>query len=156
ARGSEEPSDRAAVMKHRPKVVWTKGMFLLPQHFQAQDQHFEDLLDFRFAASHFANYGVTEIKIDIDALSNGVFRLAGARGIIPDGEPFDMPGSDELPLSREFAAHWPSTEKTLDVYLALPEHRQNAPNVAFEGRANGSAPADTRYQTVTRQVPDEN
>ena len=62
-------------MKNRHRVVWTKGMFLTPQHFQTQDQFFEDALQFRFAASHFANWGVTELDIDSEALGNGLFRL---------------------------------------------------------------------------------
>ena len=28
-------------MKHLQRVVWSKGMFLTPQHFQAQDEYFE-------------------------------------------------------------------------------------------------------------------
>jgi predicted component of type VI protein secretion system len=31
-------------MKNRHRVVWSKGMFLNPQHFQAQDQYVEDTL----------------------------------------------------------------------------------------------------------------
>jgi predicted component of type VI protein secretion system len=45
-------------MKNRHRVVWTKGMFLTPQHFQIQDQFFEHNIQFRFAASHYANWGV--------------------------------------------------------------------------------------------------
>jgi type VI secretion system protein ImpJ len=131
-------------------------MFLAPQHFQSQDQHFEDLLHFRFGASHFANYGVTEIQIDQEALANGLVRLTLARGVMPDGEPFDMPASDELPASREIAAHWPLSDPTLDVYLSLPERRTNAPNIALEGPHNGGGALETRYASVTRPVPDEN
>src|SRR5580704_15065226 len=100
-------------MKRQPRVVWTKGMFLSPQHFQAQDLYFEDLIQFRFAASHYANYGVTEYQIDNEALANGVFKLIAVRGVLPDGEVFDMPASDELPASRELVSHWPSTDETL-------------------------------------------
>src|ERR1035441_4676025 len=78
-------------MRNRHRVVWTKGMFLTPQQFQTQDQFFEDALQFRFAASQFANWGVTALDIDADALGNGLFRLAKCTGVMPDGEPFDMP-----------------------------------------------------------------
>ena len=86
-------------MKNRHRVVWTKGMFLTPQHFQTQDQFFEDALQFRFSASHFANWGVTELNIDSEALANGLFRLINGCGIMPDGEPFDIPEIDELPAA---------------------------------------------------------
>ncbi|HEY1755876.1 MAG TPA: type VI secretion system baseplate subunit TssK [Bryobacteraceae bacterium] len=143
-------------MKRQPRVVWTKGMFLSPQHFQAQDSYFEDLVHSRFGASHFANYGVTQIGIDAEALSNGVFKLTAARGILPDGEAFDMPESDELPPSREVARHWPSSDETLDVYLSLPERRLNARNVTLPGQRDSSGPADTRYVSETRMMPDGN
>jgi type VI secretion system protein ImpJ len=131
-------------------------MFLSPQHFQAQDLYFEDLIHSRFTASHFANYGVTEIQIDAEALANGLFKLTSARGVMPDGETFDMPGSDQLPASRELVRHWPSTEETLDVYLSLPERRINARNVTLPGQHDGSGPADTRYVSETRMMPDDN
>lgn len=143
-------------MKRQPRVVWTKGMFLAPQHFQAQDLFFEDLIQFRFGASNFANYGFTQIEVDTEALANGLFKLAGARGILPDGEAFDMPASDELPPSREVSRHWPSTDETLDVYLSLPERRVNARNVTLPGQRVSSGPADTRYTAETRMVPDGN
>lgn len=143
-------------MKRQPKVVWTKGMFLSPQHFQAQDRYVDDLIHFRFGASHFANYGVTQVQVDGEALANGLFKLTGARGILPDGEAFDMPESDELPASREIASHWPSAEETLDIYLSLPEQRISARNVTLPGQRSGSGPVDTRYASEVRMVPDAN
>jgi type VI secretion system protein ImpJ len=131
-------------------------MFLSPQHFQAQDLYFADLIHSRFTASHFANYGVTEIQIDAEALANGLFKLTAARGVMPDGETFDMPGSDQLPASRELVRHWPSTDETLDVYLSLPERRINARNVTLPGQQNDSGPANTRYVSETRMMPDDN
>jgi type VI secretion system protein ImpJ len=143
-------------MKRQPRVVWTKGMFLSPQHFQAQDLYFEDLIHSRFGASNFANYGVTALEIDRDAVSNGLFKLAAARGLMPDGETFDMPNSDELPSSRQFAPHWQTSDETLDVYLCLPERRLNAPNVTLAIQREDSDPADTRYTSAARLIADEN
>ena len=72
-------------MRNRHRVVWTKGMFLNPQQFQTQDQFFEDSLHFRWAASQFASWGVTELDIDSDGLGNGLFRLAKCAGSCPTG-----------------------------------------------------------------------
>jgi len=143
-------------MKRQPRVVWTKGMFLSPQHFQAQDLYFEDLIHSRFGASTFANYGVTALEIDRDAVSNGLFKLTSARGLMPDGEAFDMPNSDELPPSRQFVPHWQTGEETLDVYLCLPERRLNAPNVTLASQREDTGPADTRYTSTAELIPDEN
>ena len=141
-------------MKRQPRVVWTKGMFLSPQHFQAQDLYFEDLIQSRFGASNYSNYGVMALDIDADSIANGICKPTGIRGFLPDGEVFDMPGSDELPASRQFAEHWPTSEEVLDVYLALPERRLNARNVTLPGQRENTG--DTRYVSEIRSVPDEN
>ncbi len=129
-------------------------MFLAPQHFQAQDLYFEDLIQSRFSASNYANYGVTSLEIDADSVANGLFKLTAVRGFMPDGEIFDMPASDELPASRQFAAHWPTSDESLDVYLALPERRLNARNVTLPGQRENIG--DTRYVSEIRTVPDDN
>ena len=108
-------------MKNRHRVVWSKGMFLNPQHFQAQDQYVEDTLQFRFAATSYCNWGVTTLEIDSEALVNGVVRVTEASGILPDGLAFRMPDVDQLPPSRELGDFFRPTDKQLDVYLAIPE-----------------------------------
>ncbi len=139
-------------MKHQHRVVWTKGMFLTPHHFQTQDQFFHDSLQQRFKASQFANWGVTELKIDREGLENGVFRLTECRGVMPDGELFDMPDVDLLPPGRPIVPHFPETARTLDVRLALPERRLQARNVDPAGdEQRGSA----RYYAETRMITDE-
>jgi len=145
-------------MRNRHRVVWTKGMFLTPQQFQTQDQFFEDALQFRFAASQFANWGVTELNIDSDALGNGLFRLGKCAGIMPDGEPFDMPDTDELPPSRTVAGHFPPNRESLDVFLGIPENRPRARNVSIPGlgQDEDGAPPATRYLAETRMFTDEN
>jgi type VI secretion system protein ImpJ len=146
-------------MKNRHRVVWSKGMFLTPQQFQTQDQFFEDALQFRFAASQFANWGVTELDIDAEALGNGIFRLAKCTGVMPDGEPFDMPDTDELPASRAVADHFPPNRESVDVFLGIPENRARARNVTIPGEVPGEpsdGPPATRYLAETRMFTDEN
>lgn len=143
-------------MKRQPRVVWTKGMFLSPQHFQSQDQYFSDLVQFRFGASEFANYGVTTLHIDAESLANGLCKIVEARGFLPDGEPFDMPESDELPPSREVSKLFSPDREFIDVYLSLPERKTNARNVTLATQRPASGLADTRYVADTRSVPDDN
>src|SRR3977135_2859788 len=135
-------------MKNRHRVVWTKGMFLTPQHFQTQDQYLENAVQFRFAASHFANWGVTDLSIDSEALENGLFRLNSCSGVMPDGEPFDIPETDEMPPSRAIVDHFLPTKSSLDVFLAIPENRPRARNVTIPGSGQEEAsvgPPSTRY-----------
>src|ERR1019366_4034746 len=146
-------------MRNRHRVVWTKGMFLTPQQFQTQDQFFEDAVQFRFSASQFANWGVIALDIDSDALGNGLFRLSKCAGVMPDGEPFDMPDIDELPASRAVAEHFPRNRQSLDVFLGIPEIRPRARNVSIPGddadESSGALPT-TRYLAETRLFTDEN
>lgn len=146
-------------MRNRHRVVWTKGMFLTPQQFQTQDQFFEDALQFRFAASQFSNWGVTELDIDSEALGNGIFRLVKCAGVMPDGEPFDMPDTDELPPLRAAADHFPPSREALDVFLAIPGRRPRARNVTIPETAgadpSGALPS-TRYLAETLLFTDEN
>jgi len=146
-------------MRNRHRVVWTKGMFLTPQHFQTQDQFVEDTLQFRFAASNYANWGVTKLEIDVEALGNSLFRLNQCSGIMPDGESFDIPDFDEQPPSRPVADHFPPTRDSLNVFLAIPERLPRARNVVLEESAAPNAPTalpSTRYLAETRMVTDDN
>src|SRR5262250_912467 len=115
-------------MSKAQKVVWTKGMFLMPQHFQAQDEYFEQSLHFRATASAFANWGLSGIGVDEASLVNGLFTLRHCEGILPDGLMFEMPAADELPPGRPVEEMFPPTQAELDVYLAIPQVRSAARN----------------------------
>ncbi len=134
-------------------------MFLTPQHFQTQDQFFENALDFRFRASHFANWGVTELAIDSEALANSTFRIDECRGIMPDGESFHMPEIDGFPPSRTFKDQFLPNRDSLDVFLTIPESRPRARNVTIPGPdqpETSDGPPETRYLAETRMMTDEN
>lgn len=137
-------------MKNLNRVAWTKGMFLSPQHFQLQDDCFEDALQFRATASSNCNWGLTDLAIDQESLSNGVFNLRNCRGVFPEGLPFHIPDTDQPPASRDIAPCFPITQQDLDVYLALPERRARGRNVSF---ANGEA--STRYVAQASNVVDQ-
>ena len=142
-------------MKNLRRVVWTKGMFLTPQHFQAQDRFVEDSLDFRFRESCYANWGVSALKIDKEALAGGQFRLEECRGVTPDGVAFDMPESEPLLASRDLKERFPTNASLLDVYLAIPEVRSRARNTALT-KADSDAAASLRYVAELHHLRDEN
>src|SRR5262252_5798026 len=121
-------------MKNLHRVVWSKGMFLTPQHFQAQDDYFEQNVQFRCTASSSVNWGLTDLAVDQESLTNGLFTIRHCRGVMPDGLTFSIPDSDEPPQGREIADYFQPTEPQLDVFLALPEARPRGKNVTA---ANG-------------------
>ena len=79
------------------RVVWEEGMFLAPQHFQVQRQHFEGILGHTIEALFPFGYGVTSAALDTDALGGGTLVLSHARGIFPDGTPVAVPEADRTP-----------------------------------------------------------
>jgi type VI secretion system protein ImpJ len=131
------------------KVVWSEGMHLGPQHFQAQCRYFEDSIHFATSALWFEPYGLTGCALDGHALENGTVSVLHARGIFRDGLPFHMPDYDELPPARPVGDLLAPTQESLTVSLAIPERRANGLNC-------GSArDVQARYIAEERPFPDE-
>src|SRR5690349_22823224 len=84
-------------MKQLSRVVWNEGMHLAQHHFQAQSRYFEDAVQFALSSLFFAPYGLAGCELDADAIRNDTVALIHARGILPDGLPFDIPASDGAP-----------------------------------------------------------
>ena len=57
-------------MKHLSKVVWFEGMYLGPQHFQAQRQSFEDLVHFSSSNLWFEAFGWIGYKLDAEVFQS--------------------------------------------------------------------------------------
>jgi type VI secretion system protein ImpJ len=144
-------------MKKLQRVVWSKGMFLMPQHFQAQDEYFDQTLQFRFTASNFANWGFCGLGVDEASLANGLFTLRHGEGILPDGLIFDMPACDELPVGRPVEEYFAPTQETLGVYLAIPEARIAGLNysLAAESVTSNGLQSSTRFVAETQLLPDQ-
>jgi type VI secretion system protein ImpJ len=138
-------------MRQLQPVLWTKGVLLTPQHLQTQDRFLEDLLQFRLAALTFCPWGFRRLEIDREALAAGSFALGAASGIFPDGLLFDMPAADPLPAPKSLEGLWEQDQEWLDVYLAVPEYRPGATNVAGARRD-----ADARYRAEELLRRDEN
>jgi type VI secretion system protein ImpJ len=143
-------------MSKAQKVVWTKGMFLMPQHFQAQDEYFEQSLHFRASTSAFANWGLSGIGVDEASLVNGLFTLRHGEGVMPDGLMFEMPTNEEVPPGRPVGEMFSPTQTSLDVYLAIPQSRPSARNFATASKSpeSGNGQGSTRYLAETRAVID--
>src|SRR4249919_1450840 len=108
------------LMKLLSRVVWSEGMHLGPHHFQVQSRYFEDSIQFATSSLWFASYGLAGLELDADALYNGAVSLLHARGILPDGLPFNMPECDDLPPPRAIADLIPPTRDGVIVLLGIP------------------------------------
>src|SRR5918997_6766896 len=131
-------------MKQLSRVVWNEGMHLAQHHFQAQSRYFEDSIQFALAHLFYAPYGVAGCELDAAALRNGTVSLVHARGLMPDGLPFDIPSSDTAPAPLQISDLFSPTQDSHLVLLTIPAYRANGANTQLNG--NGGAPAaPTRY-----------
>jgi type VI secretion system protein ImpJ len=124
-------------MKDPGKVVWSEGMFLTPQLFQQSDLHHEAQLHFRLSRLHAYPWGMAELAIDQDAVTNGMFTVTRCACVLLDGLVLNAPADDPAPASRAFRDAFPATADRLAVYLAVPEQRAGAVNVAAIGASTG-------------------
>lgn len=125
-------------MRQMEKVLWTKGVFLTPQHLQLQDRFLEDLVGFRTSSLAFSPWGFARLEIDREALAGGSLAIAEASGLLPDGLPFDIPRSDAAPAPKPLDGFWHPDRPTLDVYLAIPEIRPGGHNVSLSAADRGT------------------
>jgi len=147
------------------KPVWSEGLFITEHHLQQQDAYHESFADERFASLPQPHWGILELKVDTDALVQGLFVLQRIRGIMPDGTPFNCgAGEGPVPASREVGSHFGAHISSLPVYLALPLSSNARGNLGGEGTSTGRLKVESeniadynaggRNQTVSWARPD--
>jgi type VI secretion system protein ImpJ len=139
-------------MKLLSRVVWAEGMYLAPQHFQAQNRYFEEAVHFAMSGLWTDAYGFAACQLDADALRNGTVSLLHARGIFQDGLPFDIPECDAAPATCNIAEQFHPATDSLTVGLAVPRWFADRQNCDLAGLPKG----DARYTSVVEMMPDEN
>ncbi len=127
------------------KVAWKEGLFLQPQHLQQADRYVESLIEARTRSLTPYPWGVVELKIDRDLAQQGRIGLRSVVGIMPDGTPFDAPGTGPLPLPVPV----PADAADSFIWLTLPDSTQNGRDVGI-----GDDAGATRYVLTTETVAD--
>jgi len=135
-------------MKDEHKVVWSEGMFLRPQHFQQQERYLETVIQRRIAYADELHFGFHSLEIDENALALGTLVIQSARGVMPDGTPFSIPGDCPGGLMLDV----PADARDALVCLALPTWRSGIDSVIFEEEQHSSA----RWLSTTAQISDSN
>lgn len=137
-------------MNTPPKVLWTEGVTLRPQHFQQLDRYHEARLHRVATALHPHAWGIRSITWNEEALANNVLRADSMSLIFQDGETYDAPGPDLLPEAIDLAA-LPIREEGYTFYAALPAFRNHGGNVVgFREHEQGHA----RFLQVGLNTPD--
>ncbi|HLJ86708.1 MAG TPA: type VI secretion system baseplate subunit TssK [Candidatus Angelobacter sp.] len=137
-------------MKQLQHVLWSKGIFLTPQHLQVQDRYMENLLQFQLEACAFRLWGFASLQIDQNKLLEGHLAVDRASGILPDGLLFDIPAADPTPPSRTVNDFFSEEQTQVAVYLSVPEQRDNGINVGQTQETK------TRFVREDRMIRDEN
>lgn len=140
-------------MRRLQKVLWTKGILLNPQHLQLQDAYLEELVAFQLGSLQHAPWGFGSLELDLEALAGGSLALTAAAGLFPDGLPFLFPGSDVAPPPKPLQEHWRPDQQSMDLFLAVPEHRFDGQNVSM--RTEGGS-GSTRFLAEAVLRRDEN
>ncbi|WP_435946899.1 type VI secretion system baseplate subunit TssK [Dryocola sp. BD586] len=109
------------------KVVWSEGLFLRPQLFQQQERYFEYYAHKRASTLSPFFWGFSQYEIDREALTYGKLVLRTARGVLPDGTPFDVPDHADLP---EPLTILPEHLGKM-IYLAVPLRLDNSDETIF-------------------------
>jgi type VI secretion system protein ImpJ len=127
-------------------------MHLAQHHFQAQSRYFEDAIQFALSSLFFAPYGLAGCELDREAIRNDTVSLTHARGILPDGLPFDIPASDAAPDRLDVRELFSPTQESHLVLLTIPAYQPNRSNFAKNGETNGSR---ARYSAESSAVLDD-
>lgn len=133
-------------MSDTNKIVWSEGMFLRPQHFQQQDRYFERYIDGRCSAAGPYQWGLQELQLDTELLKLGKFAVNRARGVLPDGTPFDFPERDAQPPVIDI----PDNTSGEMLYLCVPLRRAGA----LEVYRGADPQSQSRYRAANESVRD--
>ncbi|MEO6563752.1 MAG: type VI secretion system baseplate subunit TssK [Nitrosospira sp.] len=131
------------------KIVWSEGLFLQPQHFQQHDRYLEKLLEGRTAPLLGYGWGFASLEFNPAALALGKVHLTAARGIFPDGTPFDFPHEDTPPPPLDIDVNI----RNESIVLALPMRRAGTNEADSSGDHDGNL---TRFRVEEREVSDSN
>jgi type VI secretion system protein ImpJ len=115
------------------KVLWSEGLTLGPQHFQRQDLYHETRL-LRMASALNPNFwGVRHLEWNGEGLGHDLLEVQAMSLIFQDGEVYDAPATDLLPLSVDLG-QLPQDTNTFTIYAALPTIRPHGANAEEGGR----------------------
>jgi len=127
---------------------------MTPQHLQQADRYHEVLLHSRLHALANYDWGVTAVQFDERTLGAGQLKLVRCHGVFPDGSPFFVgEGGEDMVDPRPLEGAFPAAMESLDIFVAVPNQRDNHPNVGLDPAKAGPA---VRFLAAATSVQDVN
>lgn len=139
-------------MSRYRKVVWNEGMLLTPHHFQQWDNYHEELVNARLASLLPYEWGILDLQVNRESITNGYFEIVHCRAVMPDGLLLNLPQTDPAPDPRPVAGHFDPTAGKLEIYLSIPAKRAGAANFQANGGNGGQM---IRYLQEPTALADE-
>lgn len=156
-------------MRNHP-VHWCDGLFLVPQHFQAADRHWQELLQTSEYLDQEYYYGLKRFDLNREGLANSHFEIDAIlartregtivmldRGEVPDRTAIrtalDEAESLHAPLKAELEKSFSESlgeTAVIRAYVGIPKLKWGSVNVA-----RGEQPGLFRYREVATADQDE-
>lgn len=133
-------------MSGRNRVAWREGMFLRPQHFQAQDRFVDGQIRARVGSIAPWPWGFTSLEVDEGLASLGKFGVVRASGVMPDGTPFAIP--EDMPPPPPLDV--PADVRDAVISLTLPAQQLGA----VEFREAEASALDARFLVDEAETAD--
>ncbi|MCA9213849.1 MAG: type VI secretion system baseplate subunit TssK [Planctomycetales bacterium] len=168
-------------MRNAP-VNWYEGLFLRPQHFQANERWWSEQLNCSQRWDNPYHYGIRRIVFSEEALRNQQFEVTSLEARMRDGtlvkigegselDQVDLKRIAQSPTVRTSLKNAFEDESVIRVYLGVPKLQLGRENLLLmNGRSdkssdsngtgqNGNGPTnriEARYREIAREVHDEN
>lgn len=136
-------------MTMEAKVVWSEGIFLVPQHFQQLDRYIDSGLRHLAQLPHGFFWGFTTLQLDLGAIKNGTIGISAAEGFFPDGSFFSFSPRQLEKLQFKI----PAQTKDSKVCLAVTLPSSSTGEINFE---NDTTAKQYRFHAFEKNVTDVN
>lgn len=139
-----EMSDSTAIPD---AVLWHEGMLLMPQHFQAADQHHEAQLHYKLMSLNPFSWGVNSFEINQGLLLQGLFRVLSLSAVMPDGQIVCFKNDDVRHMELEISLDVTDAAQPegVCIWITIPKH---ADGTLVDGKT-------ARYQSRETIVRDQ-
>lgn len=124
------------------KILWSEGLALDAQHLQQLDRYHEGRLKHIVNALNPNAWGVQTARWGIEDVERGKLRAESLTLVFKDGEIYQAPCSDPLPLTVDLA-ELPADVSSFVYYAALPALNSRGGNVARADVPGAAIPHST-------------